>query len=308
LPEDVNRGIPKDLKVILDKLEQGGLVELYVGSYDKAEDNFREQLLLIREYQTKIGRPISKGGPLYNLGITLLGKKRQPEAVYTIMLAYAEDTLDTASDSEDDADRLPAGRILRDSFVVKLSLLRDIKAESRRRKFEGKWVETPDPQEVLEKAIGIHGSQDAVRFVEHQHLHLGAQPFGFPQPREQRVFIGTNYDTHAMIIPEIKRAVILKGYIPVIVAEVSFQAQQTRDVSLLLLHTCGSAIFDVTSPAGQLMEIERTLDYGTKVLLLRSEPIGHPPHISAMITSLGYTTQTYHDMIELRSHVANFLS
>jgi hypothetical protein len=307
LPERVTREIPDTIKESLEALDRDGLVELYIGHYDEAERIFRKQLALLEQTQAAMHRPISKGGPLHNLGIALLGRQNQREALHVILLAYVEDTLNVEPDSEDDADTAPAARILRDSFAIKQRILRDIKAESRRLKSEGKWNETTNPQTVLDRVLGVHDVQDLIHFAGRPDLRLGATPLGFPQPRDRRVFIGTNYDSHAHVIPEIKRAVLLKGYAPIIVAEVSFPPQQTRDVSLLLLHTCGLAVFDVTSPAGQLMEIERARDYGTTVLLVRSDPVGHPPHVSEMIRSLGYTIHTYRDMDELKRHVMNFL-
>jgi hypothetical protein len=237
----------------------------------------------------------------------LIGLHQLPDAVYNILLAYVEDTLDTAADSEDDADRCPAAVVLRDSFLLKLRILRDIKATSRRIKFEGKWREATTPEEVLRSAVGGITTGSLQRFLERPDLRLGPTPLGFPQPRERRVFIGMNYDVLSHVIPEMKAAVILKGYTPIIAAEVIFPPQQTHDVSLLLLHTCGYALFDITVAAGQYMEIERARDYGTRVLLLRSAPIGHPPYFSQMIQSLGYSTQTYQSMNELRQHIAKFL-
>jgi hypothetical protein len=83
-----------------------------------------------------------------------------------------------------------------------------------------------------------------------------------------------------------------------------------HDVSLLLLHTCSYAVIDVTAPAGQFLEIERARDYGVNVLLLRNGPVGHQPHISAMITSLVSNhcqIQVYNDIPHLRRLIRNFL-
>lgn len=42
------------------------------------------------------------------------------------------------------------------------------------------------------------------------------------QPREQRVFIGTNYDTHSHVIPLTKEAVLRKGYVPIVKVSTSW--------------------------------------------------------------------------------------
>ena len=103
-------------------------------------------------------------------------------------------------------------------------------------------------------------------------------------------------------------AVISRNRVPIAARDVIVPPHtNVHDVSLVLLHTCCWAVFDVTNPAGQIMEIERARDYGVNVLLVRNDPVSHPPHVSQMITSLGYPLQTYQNVSDLRQVISNFL-
>ena len=167
------------------------------------------------------------------------------------------------------------------------------------------------PEEILQEVIEkLHlESKNLMRYCKVLVEPGATMPVGFPQPWERRVFIGTNYDTHSHMVPEIKEAVIRKGYTPVIAYEASIPPDLIHHHSLMLLHTCKYAIFDITAPAGQYMEIERAQDYGCTVLLVRSalDSAKIPPHISSMIKTLGYKISFYKDLHELKQKVSDFL-
>jgi hypothetical protein len=131
---------------------------------------------------------------------------------------------------------------------------------------------------------------------------------GFPEPRERRVFVGTNYDASPGAIPILREAVIRKGYVPVVVADVAVEEDMIHDTSILLMHTCSFAIIDVTSPGGQFMEIERARDYGTKLLLVKQAlDLTKPRPVSAMVASLQYELKYYVDPRDLFKIVEEFL-
>ena len=138
---------------------------------------------------------------------------------------------------------------------------------------------------------------------------VGKPLLGFPQPREKRVFIGTNYDAKPGFIPIAKEGAILKGYTPVVVAEFGIEPSTTHDASLVLLHTCAYAVFDITVPGGQLMEIERARDYRVEVLLLREalSPSEQQPRVSEMLSTLGYKIEYYSDPRDLSKIIQEFL-
>ena len=83
----------------------------------------------------------------------------------------------------------------------------------------------------------------------------------------------------------------------------------THDASLVLLHTCAYAVFDITVPGGQLMEIERARDYRVEVLLLREalSPSEQQPRVSEMLSTLGYKIEYYSDPRDLSKIIQEFL-
>jgi len=307
----VDRNLTPELLPRYQQIELEGQIAFYQERYADAVGIFRQAHQFMLNAQTQLDRGIHKGSVLFFLGIALLGTGDNFQALRNVLFAYVEDTLGTPADFEDDADRAPAARFLSDSFVIQLRLFREIKSASRRIKENAQsWLHTFSPEPILTEALSQLGidQSNILSLCQRQNLTLGPAPLGFPQPRERRVFIGTNYDTHSHLIPEMRLAAIMRNYVPVAARDVIVPPNaNVHDISLVLLHTCGWAIFDVTQPAGQFMEIERARDYGVRVLLTRSDPVSHPPHVSQMISSLGYPLQTYRDMSSLRQLVINFL-
>ena len=309
--EPIDREIPQRLLDYMRREHTEALVAHYMGRYDEAERRFRRQYEVLLEAQEEEKRPIHKGKPLYNLGISLFMQERTQEAAHNVLLAYIEDALSQPYDSEDEADRLDAAAVLRDIFRIRLRLLREIKALSASKKQAGLWSQLRDPAELLQEVFEKEkiDPNNLLTYCDIRITPGKTMPLGFPQPREQRVFIGANYDTHGHVIPEIKEVVLRKGYTPIILYEVSIPPERIHHNSLMLLHTCAYAIIDITSPAGQYMEIERAHDYNVKVLPVRSalDKIKFPPHISSMIKTLDYPVKLYRDVRELRQIVDEFL-
>lgn len=294
-----------------NQLMTEGLVAIHLEKYADGERIFSEQYQLLFEAQDQEKRPIHKGTPLHNRGLALFYLEKQEEAIRSILLAYIEDTLSMEYDLEDNADRAPAASVLRDIFYFRLRILREIKAVSAEIKASGKWNEARDPECIL-SAVAERLNFDSNRLVEQCERPLpqiGKPLLGFPQPREKRVFIGTNYDAKPDFIPIAKEAVIGKGYTPVVVAEFGVEPGTTHDTSLTLLHTCKYAVFDITVPGGQLMEIERARDYRVEVLLLRAalSPSEQQPRISEMLTTLGCTIEYYSDPTDVQNMIQKFL-
>ena len=308
----VERSVPETLRLRTRETEVEGLIALYSGRYRDAEILFRRQYETFLAAQSEEGRPIHKGGPLHNLGLSILvqGPERFEEGLRNILLAYIEDVLSSQYNEEDEADRAPAATFLRDIVQIRLRILAGIKSFVRGIKSRGLWSAQTDPSPILAesaRAMGIEAdnfrSQCAVREIRTRQM-----PLGFPQPWESRVFVGGDYSTHGPIILEIREAVIRKGYTPVIPFEVAIPPELIRHHSLMLLHTCRFAIFEISSAAGQFMEIERARDYDTITLLVRSaiDP-SLQPRVSNMITTAGFRIEYYRDMPELRQIVARFL-
>jgi tetratricopeptide (TPR) repeat protein len=312
--ERLNREIPDRLKEESARLDIEGLIALYTGDYSKAKTLFQRQYELFLNAQKEENRPIHKGSALYNLGRALFFLGEVDESIHHFLLAYVEDTLNMDYDFEDDADRLPAAHMLREIFLFRLKILREIKAASAKIKEKGLWNEIRDPADLLQNVakslkLNIHKLSNVCGRIP----EVGKMVVGFPQPRDLRVFIGTNYDVNIGVIPLVKEGIFRKarGYVPVSVMDVVVPPNATHDISLLLLHTCKYAIIDVTHPGGQFVEIERARDYGVEVLLVRqaAKPIDpkKPPHISEMISTLGYPIEYYFDPRELIQITMNFL-
>jgi len=319
--EPPNRDVPEWLRAEAARLELEGLISLYTEKYERAKDLFEKQYTLYFEAQKKENRPIHKGSPLYNLGLSLLYLNQIDNSILKFVLAYVEDTLNVDFDLEDDADRAPAARMLRDFFLFELRILRDIKIIVHNIKETGAWKTTFDPLEVLARLAKVTkiNIEKLSEYCE-QVPKLGKMSLGFPQPREQRVFIGTNYDVNIGVIPLVKDGIYRKNaasktsYVPIAILDVFVPPGTTHDISLALLHTCGYAIMDVSHPGGQFVEIERLRDYGIpkeNVLLVRqaARPIdpSRPPHISEMISTLGYPVEYYYDPRELIDITIRFL-
>jgi hypothetical protein len=307
----VDRNFPEDIHQLFADLERDALIAFYQERYKESVALFQRVLDIVLREQRQIGRAFHKGSIYYNMGLAIIGTGDNLQALTNILFAYIEDVLNQPFNLEDEADRAPAARFLMDAFMIQLRLFSAIKNICRRIKRSTQdWLHTFDPQPIFDGALEKIDvlPADVLSICGRQNLSVGQAPLGFPQPWDRRVFIGTNYDTHAHLIPEMRVAVISRNHIAIAARDVTVpQGTNTHEVSLVLLHTCGWAVFDVTCPAGQIMEIERARDYGVHVLLVRSDPVAHPPYISQMINSLGYPLATYRDMATLRQAIINFL-
>lgn len=292
--EPVDRSIPQSIEKKYSELTTKGIVAINVGNYEEAVGIFASQLSLLYEVQDKEKRPVHKGLPLHNMGLALFFLDNIQDALTNFLLAYIEDSLNAKYEYEDQAERAPAARILRDSFLFDAKILRAIKDYVLSLKKEGKWKEILDSKVVLKEVTKkIDFDLNKLEVLCEDFPKKGKPLVGFPQPRDKRVFIGTNYDKNPAVIPVIKQAVMTKGYAPVIPAEYGIDPNNIHDETMTLLHTCGHAIIDITNPAGQYMEVERCHDYKIHTILFIEKPIGHPPHYSAMIDTTGRTVIPY---------------
>ena len=296
-----------------------GSVALQSGNYVEAKEIFEENYRVLLAVQEELERPFHKGDALFNLGLAFFFLKDYENAIKNFLLAYVEDALSSKEDYEDNADRAPAAQMLRDVYIFDLRVLREIKNRVKKIKLENGLDKALKPEEILQSAA-------IVLEVDLNHLiplaqrlpEIGKSVLGFPQPRELRVFIGTNYDVNIGVIPLVKDGIDRKNsdekrnYVGVAVLDLSVPPDAIHDVSLALLHTCSYVIIDVSHPGGQFVEIERIRDYGIRpdhVLLLRqsAKDPEHPPHVSGMISTLGYKIEYYYDPREIIAITKNFL-
>jgi hypothetical protein len=134
-----------------------------------------------------------------------------------------------------------------------------------------------------------------------------------PGSLENRIFIGGNYDYMALL-REIYGIVEDNNFVPILAYDFNVNKKDIHDADLRLLHNCKYAIFEITTYEGSLMEIERTRDYLTEVLLLY-QVRGHddrdiPQHITTMLTSFSgkmYSQKGYNETSELEYIIAKWI-
>ena len=135
-----------------------------------------------------------------------------------------------------------------------------------------------------------------------------------PGKFEERVFIGGNYDQIADL-RNIASFVKESGFTPILpYDDFILPEDQIHDWDLRLLHCCNYAIFDVTQPGGELMEIERTRDYGVKTLLVhqirekKNLKTDLPSKVKTMLLQSGsHETRGYTDFPALEAIIEEFL-
>lgn len=137
--------------------------------------------------------------------------------------------------------------------------------------------------ETVAEALEIKTAQEAVppppapkRSINHFETEI-----------ERRVFVAGAYRYGGPNLNDIRRCVEENGCDPVIAADFDIPQGQDHAYSLRLLHLCGKAIFEVTIPGGQLMELERCKDYGIEPLVVRNvlEASEEQAQISAMVAT-----------------------
>lgn len=181
-----------------------------------------------------------------------------------------------------------------------------------------------DKQQLIENWPRAHGQfLSLVWLVECQHpecdyrmeqkFEHGRVPLAFiPGTYEMRVFVGGNYDSMSRL-RDIKAAVfaLRAGFVPILPYD-DFQLRrgEIHDWDLRLLHNCKYAIFDVTDPRGELMEIGRCAEYKCHTLLVYDsrEPIPEPPKVRTMLLESGeHEHHSYGCREDLNTIVEEFL-
>lgn len=303
-----DRSIPNEILPDIRGYEKEGYVNLRVGRYAKAEELFRKELKLIFEWQAKKNKPIHKGAPLHMLGICLLYQNKINVALRFFLLAYIEDTLNVGLDLESEADLAPASLMLRNVFRIDVNFLKAIKEYVAKLKKEGKWAQARNPAKILEAILNITNVRNLLNLCKSLPKVVPKQPIDpLPGTWDKRVFIGGDYD-HLSILREIQDAVIRSGFQPILPYDFLVPEDLIHHHDLMLLHCCRLAIFEVSSPAGQLMEIERAKDYDVDAILFYTDRDGPPHSLTSMVLTAGYTMQSYSDISDLKDKISRWLA
>jgi len=279
-----------------------------MGRYGRAEALYKRELELFAESQKKENHSLHKGAPLHQVGLVFYFKKQFERSARFFLWAYCEDTLSADFRREDNADGSPACKILRDRFLIDLTFLRRIKEISAEKKAKNKFP--ADPNEVLKEAVKRQGADGEnllklCRSSEEALSYMPIDPILYLWPR--KVFIGGSF-TDLARLRDIQEFVIRLGFEPVLTEESGIPEELIHHHNLMLLHSCKYAIFEVSKPAGQLIEIERTRDYGiTPLLVYSSTGEKIPKHLSAMLRTAGFDLKGYRDTIELGDLIAEYL-
>jgi hypothetical protein len=130
-------------------------------------------------------------------------------------------------------------------------------------------------------------------------------PSKLPGTFESRIFIGGSYKAAAaaglaprQMLEELKKVVLAEG-LHAMVADEYEVAEWERDIhhdAMFLLHSCRCAIFELSEFSGAMMEIERSVDFATRCIVLHHDPNGVGWKLSWMLSSFA---QQHSDRIRL---------
>lgn len=127
-----------------------------------------------------------------------------------------------------------------------------------------------------------------------------------PGEYDRRVFVGGNYDFMATL-RKICDYVSGTSFTPILAWDFDVPSRRIHDFDLRLLHQCRFAIFEETSPAGELMELERTRDYGTLAIVVYqvrdTDSQAPPSQITSMATTYGLPLVGYATFEQLEEFI-----
>jgi len=303
--------LPPDLAKRYQELARSGFDLLQRHRFLEAEQRFDDLYKLILGAQPTGGR-YHKGLPLQNRGAARLFAGDVKQALRSFVLAYTEDLLSLSS--EDEANATPAGQTLIGTYDLRLEFLQRLRALAAESKAANQ--EPGDPEVILRKAL----QPSAEASVDEA---LGELVGTWPEvpkrrledlnsPWEERVFVGGSYDQPATL-NGIKKAVQRAGHDAILALEFEMPAALIHHHTLLLLHSCKFAIFDLFPEAGQMMEIERLRDYGIKPLLVYQawapdQELRGSAMLVTLLKQLGYKVRPYSETGELGKLVDEYLT
>lgn len=267
--------IPAEIRHELDNLRVEAAAAFQLHYWEDAANRLQTVFVFLMQQQERYNRRFHKGWELHNRGIALLNVPRFDDGVRSIGLAYVEDVVSADPGSEDVADRGLAGSMLH-GFEVSSAMIEAIKKVAARHKRAG--YAPFDPTEVLAEAMAEVGAV-AKAGVPRGGIR-GRAPIGEAPPKKRRIeeietpyqlrcFIGGSYFYGGPNLTAIQKIIASEGFDAIIPDLFEMEADDIHHRCLLLLQLCPKAVFEVTAPGGQFMELERCRDYGIKPLLVR---------------------------------------
>lgn len=296
--------LPPDLLEKYKESDAKGYGLWAVRQFLAAAKLFNDLYQLLKEKQPKEGR-YHKGGPLYNQGLSWIHAGEPAKGLQPILLAYIEDCL---SDGPRDPriESYAATKIQREYYGFSEEGFETLRRSIER---QGDPDQVKEPERVYEAYLRALGKPDEEVALELQKLNDRRRNYQkFDKDWEHRVFIGGAYRDPSKL--EFLRGIVTDlNFEPIIASDFLTLPEWTRHHALMLLHSCKYAIFDVAIEAGQLIEIDRCLDYQVKALALC--PANDPEEearISDMIKSHPIEKSPYRTLEEMRHKVVRFLT
>jgi len=299
---------PIDLSEKYRETEQRFSSLLEKGEFDEATHSWENLYKLFLNRQKTLGYRLHKGGIVHNLGIVALLTNNLELAFKNFMMGFAEDVASQIQEFGGLAEDQPGAQTLKSFFGVDEDLFNLSRKIVIAKLSEDKFY---DPRQVFKR---FWKTQIKKKTLKERIESLKKTPFvvqkkysinQMPGEWRKRVFIGGNYSgDRVKNLFEIKKSIEKNNFIPIIALEFNDDEPCVHDHSLLLLHNCKYAIFDVSKDSGYLMEVERTFDYRTKILLVYEEI--PESRMTEMISSLDIKPRQFSNSEELAQLVDKF--
>lgn len=277
------------------------------GDLPEALKHYEASLLLLYQAQEAEDKPKHKGVPYHMIGLIKLGLGEIEEARNFFLCAYIEDLL---HGHESIADEAPAAQVLKDYFHLPPDEILPIKELVTDKKQAGLLDEIRDPNQIL-RELTPKGTVDlsAIFKISIPPTKLEKKSLGFPKDWEKAVFVGGNYIFNMPTIIKIKDIVKNLGYEPIIADEYKIPEKHIHHHCMMLLHACKYAILEVTTPGGQLLEIERATDWIDKDKILLICTNRSVDTVTRMVHTKGLLIEPFQDLEkDLPELISNFFA
>jgi len=276
----------------------------YRREYKAARKAFMEAYRLLLENQPTNSR-IHKGAELFNIASTYVRERKPKTAFKYFVRAYIEDLFTYG----EKAESAPAAQVLLNIYKIKIEVFREIQSIVRAAEKEQQIIK--NPQEIIDASPILMNlmKNKVVSGTIPKKRKVGQ----FKSKWEERVFVGGNYKDMLVILKQIKEIVERCGLDPIFAEDFEIPKKEIHHHSLMLLHECKGAIFEISSEAGQLLEIERLRDYGIEPLIIyQSSESGSEPKVTAMVTTLcaryNWKPQSYSNYAQLKKQCETYLN
>jgi len=306
-----NREIPKDIAPTINGLRALAITELRNGNHKRAENLYIRELEIISRKEQERQASIHKGATYYNLGFSRLLQNRGEDASEDVLQAYIEDLFNVVCGKEEEADKAPARRTLLKMFGITDDTLKPLKDSIREyKKNLSKWIKasSSDFLKLFGKQIIQRAKIPTVttRLTPDMVKEQGKLP-----DRKRSVFIGGPFRI-AAYLKELRRIFlqVRPRYTPFMSTDFTFEEERTHDSCMDILASCGHAIFDVSTEAGQYAEIEFARIKKIPSLLVFSaleEKDKAKPPVPAIIRTVGFPVKGFHYLDELEEIFKEFL-